>query len=164
MPSTEPQAAKQMQSSITRPNLDLFLKIIFDTRLFFIPKYKPSYSQPELKNSVLKKLLLGWASFFILALKMGETFQINHPVYLIKITDLLRIYHKKRVCHHQKVRAMYLNTMQTFVLELIACWFVWLANGSDWQLEWCPWKWWLSTLHAEIIARFQLIIKWMSFA
>ena len=29
VPSTQPQAAKQMQSSITRPNIDHFLKIIF---------------------------------------------------------------------------------------------------------------------------------------
>ena len=69
--SAQPQAARQMQSSIIRPNIDHFLKTIFYTRLFFIPTWKPSHSQPELKQiSVLKWLLFGWASFFILALRI----------------------------------------------------------------------------------------------
>ena len=32
-----------------------------------------------------------------------------------------------------------------------------------WQLEWCPWKWLLSLVCTQIIARFQLIIKSICF-
>ena len=35
----------------------------------------------------VQKILIGWTTFFFLALKFGRTSQKNHPVYVMSVKD-----------------------------------------------------------------------------
>ena len=56
---------------------------------FSVPKWKTMGSQSEiLFHEILdvQKILIGWTTFFFLALKFGRTSQKNHPVWPNQVT------------------------------------------------------------------------------